>query len=126
MNGLDTNVLVRFLVADDESQSLKARRYIESAPAYINSIVLSEAIRVLEGAYGYQKDAIAGMLEKLLSTHEIQVERADVAVAALEHYRTSPACFTDCLIGLHNAAHGCAETGSFDRRARVVPGFRKL
>ena len=126
MNGLDTNVLVRYLTADDETQAAKARRYIESGPSYVNCIVLSEVVWVLESAYGFGKEAVITVLERLLSTHEVEVEDADVALAALRDYRRSNAGFTDCLIGQRNAAHGCDETGSFDRRAKGVAGFRML
>ncbi len=126
MNGLDTNVLIRYLVADDEAQGLKAKRYIESGPGYVNCIVLSEVVWVLESAYGYDKEAVVTMLERLLSTHEVAVEDADMALAALHDYRRSTAGFTDCLIGHRNAAHGCSETGSFDKRAKGVRGFKML
>lgn len=126
MNGLDTNVLIRYLVADDETQAAKAKRYIESGPSYINCIVLSEMVWVLESAYGYDKDAIIIALERLLSTHEVEVEDADVALAALHNYRRSTAGFTDCLIAHRNAVHGCSETGSFDKRAKGATGFKIL
>ena len=126
MNGLDTNVLIRYLVADDETQAAKAKRYIESGPSYVNCIVLSEVVWVLESAYGYDKEAVITALERLLSTHEVEVEDADVALAALHDYSRSTAGFTDCLIGHRNAVHGCAETGSFDKRAKGVMGFKML
>lgn len=126
MNGVDTNVIIRYLVADDEAQAVKAKRYIESSPIYVNCIVLSEVVWVLESAYNYDKEAIISALERLLSTHEVEVEDADVALAALYNYRQSAAEYTDCLIGHRNAAHGCGETGSFDKRAKGAPGFKVL
>jgi len=126
MNGLDTNVLIRYLVADDEAQAAKAKRYIESGPNYVNCIVLSEVVWVLESAYGFDKEAMITVLERLLSTHEVEVEDSDVALAALNDYRRSTAGFTDCLIGHRNVAHGCNETGSFDKRAKNVAGFKML
>lgn len=126
MRGVDTDVLVRYLVADDEAQATKARRYIETNTIYVNCIVLSEVVWVLEAAYGYDKPAIIDALERLLSTHEIEVEDAEAAIAALHDYRRSDAGYTDCLIGRHNIARGCAETGSFDRRAKNAAGFRML
>lgn len=126
MNGVDTNVLIRYLVADDPNQAAKARRYIESNAIYVNCIVLSEAVWVLDSAYGYDKAAIADILERLLSTHEIEVEDAETVLAALQDYRRSSAGFTDCLIGRRNAAHGCKETASFDKRAKVVGNFKML
>lgn len=126
MNGLDTNVLIRYLVADDEAQATTAKRYIESGPCYVNCIVLSEMVWVLESAYDYDKEAIATALERLLSTHEVEVEDADVALAALRDYRRSTAGFTDCLIAHRNTSHGCSETGSFDKRAKGIAGFKIL
>jgi predicted nucleic-acid-binding protein len=126
MNGLDTNVLIRYLVADDKAQAAKAKRYLESGTSYVNCIVLSEVVWALELAYGYDREAIIGAMERLLSTHEVEVEDADVALAALHDYRRSTAGFTDCLIGNRNAAHGCSETGSLDRRAKGIAGFKRL
>ncbi len=126
MNGLDTNVLIRYLVVDDEAQAAKAKRYIESGPSYVSCIVLSEVVWVLESAYGYDKEAIVRVLERLLSTQELEVEDADLALAALRDYRRLPTGFTDCLIGHRNAARGCSETGSFDKRAKSIRGFKML
>ena len=126
MNGLDTNVLIRYLVTDDAAQAARAKRYIESGSSYVNCIVLSEVVWVLESAYGYDKEAIVGVLERLLSTHEVQVEDADMALAALHDFRRSTAGFTDCLIGRRNAVQGCVETGSFDKGAKAAAGFKML
>ncbi len=37
MNGLDTNVLIRYLVVDDEDQSAKAERYLDSGTSYVTA-----------------------------------------------------------------------------------------
>ena len=52
MKGLDTNVVVRFLVRDDEQQWQIADRYINEAlqanePCLINNIVLCEVLLML-------------------------------------------------------------------------------
>ena len=80
----------------------------------------------MELAYGYDKAAISGALERLLSTHEVEVEDAEVALAALHDYSRSAAGFADCLIGHRSAAHGCSETGFFDKRVKGVAGFKRL
>jgi predicted nucleic-acid-binding protein len=128
MNGIDTSMLIRYLVVDDEAQAAKAKRYIESGSSHVSCIVLSEIVWVLESAYGYDKGAVIMVLERLLSTHEVEVgvEDADMALAALHDHRRSIAGFADCLIGRRNAAHGCSETGSFDKRAKGVAGFKML
>jgi predicted nucleic-acid-binding protein len=58
MIGFDTNVLARYLVRDD--------------PGLINRIVLCELVWVLESAYGYSKDTIVAVLEKLLRTSKLE------------------------------------------------------
>lgn len=56
MKGLDTNVIVRFLVRDDEEQWQIAVRYINEAmlanePCFVNNIVLCEVVWVLRTSY---------------------------------------------------------------------------
>lgn len=56
MIGLDTNVLVRYIVQDDPEQSAPATNLIEGqcmdqVPGFVNSIVLCELVWVLSGRY---------------------------------------------------------------------------
>jgi AbrB family looped-hinge helix DNA binding protein len=62
--GLDTNVLVRYLVQDDARQAAVATRQIEANRCFINLIVLCELVWVLDAAYGYDRQEIAGVIEK--------------------------------------------------------------
>ena len=78
MIGLDTNVLVRYLVQDDPGQSRKAtqviaKRCTRDDPGFVNRIVLCELVWVLESAYGYSKDTIVAVLEKLLRTSQLKI-----------------------------------------------------
>jgi predicted nucleic-acid-binding protein len=49
--GIDTNVLVRFIVQDDPEQSTRATRFMQvltkESPGFISSIVLAELTWVL-------------------------------------------------------------------------------
>ena len=73
--GLDTNVLVRFLVQDDAVQAEAATALIgsltEAAPGFVSREVLVELVWVLERAYNLGRADIAraldGLLEALLS-----------------------------------------------------------
>ncbi|MBI1865127.1 MAG: type II toxin-antitoxin system VapC family toxin, partial [Nitrospirae bacterium] len=109
MRGLDTNVLVRYLVQDDPGQAVRAARYIRNAmqaneTCFINSIVLCELVWVLDAAYEFPKNVIVDVLEKLFMTRQIEIENKDIAWAALGDYRTGKAGFADCLIGRRNMA----------------------
>ncbi len=61
MTGLDTKVLVRYIVRDDPIQTRAADDLIEGqpdAPAFINHIVLCEIVWVLRKACECEKDLI--------------------------------------------------------------------
>ena len=131
MNGLDTNVLVRYLIKDDPAQARKAAAFIrthctQASPCMINRIVLCELVWVLDVSYGYDRETIAGVLEKILRTHQFIVEDIDTAWAAWRDFRRSKADFADCLIGRINRAHGCEDTASFDRQAGGLDTFTRL
>lgn len=71
MRGLDTNVLVRYLVRDDKKQAEKASAYIHKITAsgkrcYVNHIVLCELVWVLESAYEYSKERSLRYSKKFL------------------------------------------------------------
>jgi len=72
MIGLDTNILVRLLVADDPEQTERARKLVSArctreSPGFINCIVLAELVWVLSGAYGLSRSQIANAVEALLA-----------------------------------------------------------
>ena len=65
MIGLDTNVLVRYLVQDEPGQVDAAARLIEGRstarlPGYVSVPVLVELVWVLAGAYRYERGVVAG------------------------------------------------------------------
>jgi predicted nucleic-acid-binding protein len=131
MIGLDTNVLVRYLMQDDPAQARAAARLIEraadeGAACWIGAIVLCELVWVLESGYEVPKDAIVETLEKIFLTRQFRIEDPDSAWAALEAYRRTGADFSDCLLGRHNSRSGCDYTATFDRALRALPEFRIL
>jgi len=121
--GLDTNVLVRYLVQDDPAQARRANALITGAldrneRCAIGTVVLCELVWVLRDAYGYDRATIAGTLEQLLDAIEFVVDASDIARQALAEYRTGPGDFADYVIGLRNRAVGCDATATFDRALR--------
>lgn len=128
MKGLDTNVLVRFIVKDDHRQGAKAAEFLRQTDEtfFINSIVLCEFVWVLETAYGYSRATIVQALTLILFTNQFEIEERDLALNALEDYRTSKGDFADCLIGRRNRASGCDKTATFDRKLRGLETFELL
>jgi predicted nucleic-acid-binding protein len=129
MIGIDTNVLVRFLVADDERQFEKARRLIRHEasrgdPVLISQLVLLECEWVLRSRYGLAKKALLDALSGLLDSPEVRIEDEASVEEALYLWKDSGANFADCLIAAKYRALGCSSTVSFDAKAAKLPGFR--
>jgi predicted nucleic-acid-binding protein len=131
MRGLDTNVLVRYLVKDDRRQAEVASAYILKAVAdggrcFINYIVLCELVWVLESAYGFGRREIAGVLEKILVARQFDIEQKDIVRQAVSDYGQGKGDLADYLIGRVNHEHGCNRTATFDRSLKNAPVFEVL
>ena len=122
MIGLDTNVLVRYIVQDDPGQSATAERLIEGrctaqASGYVSVLVLVELVWVLTSAYGYEKAAVIPVIRQFLRTAELAVEDHQTVWAALREFESGGADFADYVIAHRNHVHGCTRTYTFDQRA---------
>lgn len=127
MIGLDTNVLVRYVMQDDPKQSKKASTLIESltpeAPGFVPLVALVELVWVLTSCYGLTREQVAQALDALLHAKEIVLERAEQVMQALRQFRTSAADFADCLIERTATAAGCEKTMTFDAGAAKSAGM---
>jgi predicted nucleic-acid-binding protein len=127
MTGLDTNVLVRYIMQDDEKQSPQATKLIESltpeARGFVPLVALVEVVWVLAGCFELDREQLVAALEGLLRTKEIGVERADVVWRAVQVFAKGSADFADCLIERCAAAEGCERTMTFDRAAAKSCGM---
>lgn len=131
MKGIDTNVLVRYLVQDHKQQSAKATRFIEQnctadSPCVVGHIVLAELVWVLSANYEQTREEIAGIIERLLEAGEIDIEGSAVVWKSLRDYRASNVDFADHLIARHNQDEGCEFTVTFDKKAAKQPAFESL
>lgn len=130
MIALDTNVLVRYLVRDNEVQAEAAKALLSSlAPdnrAFICREVIVELVWVLERAYGFSRNQIATTLMELVATDVFLVEEGDDAFRAAFQYLASSADFSDLMI-LAAADRISARTlYSFDKRAARHNGVTLL
>ena len=131
MAGLDTNVLVRWLVDDDVAQSaLAAERFLIAASQqqrlFVPVTVTLELEGVLRSRYRFGKTDIQRALTALLETRELLFQSEDAIERALHAWRDGSADFADCLhAGLCSAA-GHAPLLSFDVRAARQAGAELL
>jgi len=128
MLGLDTNVLVRFLVQDDQAQFERAQKLIgrelrAGSGVLISLLVLLETEWVLRSRYSLAKSEILAAFSGLLASAELRFEDEHSIEEALFAWKESPADFAECLIGARHRALGCRATASFDLKATKLPGF---
>jgi predicted nucleic-acid-binding protein len=128
MIGIDTNVLVRFLVGDDLAQFGRAQRLIvreanRGEPVLISQVVLLETEWVLRSRYEVSKAEMLSLLSALLGADELRIEDEPSVEEALYFWQESNAGFADCLIGVRHRALGCQATATFDTRASRLAGF---
>lgn len=131
MIGLDTNVVIRYLVQDDPAQALAATRLIERSlspenPGLITAVTLCEIVWVLAECYQADRARIESVIEGLLASRQVVVEEAEVVWRALRDWREVTADFSDALIGRWVAALGGSKTVTFDRAAAKLPQFELL
>lgn len=128
MLGIDTNILVRFLVQDDEAQFEKARKLIKREVAagrrvFVNQLVLMETEWVLRSRYSVSKLQIIKAISGLLDATDVQFEDEPAIEEAIFIWKESTADFADCLIGAKNRRLGCRATATFDFKASKLPSF---
>jgi len=117
--GLDTNVLVRYLVDDDPEQSPRAAALVERAiedgeRLFVPQVVLCELMWVLESVYRESREDIVTVLRDLLRTRQLSIEEPDLARKALDSYAERGGDFADYVVVERCRAAGCERVASFD------------
>ena len=126
MRAVDTNVLVRLFIRDNDTQVAVAEDFIEGG-AWISHLVLAETLWVLVTAYRRDPSEIIRNVEMLLEHSRFTFQDPDVVEAALAHYRRRPSLkFTDCLILEIARKAGHMPLGTFDRNLAKVHGGQRL
>ncbi|MCP3962355.1 MAG: type II toxin-antitoxin system VapC family toxin [bacterium] len=126
MRSVDTNVLVRLITRDDAEQARAAEEFARPG-GWISHLVLAETTWVLSSVYELKPAAIARAVEMLLNHQHLSVQGRSTVVAALEHFKKSPALgLSDCLVLEIARKAGHLPLGTFDRRLSALPGAHRL
>ncbi|MFC1706486.1 PIN domain-containing protein [Planctomycetota bacterium] len=128
MIALDTNVLVRFLVEDDEKQARRAKELIQTAiehetGLFLSDIVLCETVWVLEVSYGFNREQIEQVLRSILAARYVRFTSSDRVARAIKAYATGRGDFADYMIREHARTAGCEAVYTFDKALKRDGGF---
>lgn len=131
MIGVDTNVLVRLFVSDDETQHQLARKFFaarsRSDAAFVSLVVAVEFVWVLTRAFRRKQAEALSLLRIVLTSEDAVVEQDERLLLAVQLALETEADFADILIGGAGELAGCTTTVTFDRDAsRRISGMELL
>lgn len=134
MIGVDTNVLLRWLIdaemvddnAPDQTRLVEDLILRSGEQFFVNHIVIAETIWVLRNKVGQKKTIIRDVVERILHSANVVVLDADTVSSALNSFLNHPGDFSDHLIGEVNRQNGCRTTMTFDKAASKSPNFSEL
>lgn len=129
MIGLDTNVVVRYLVQDEPDQSATASTVIdaltEKGPGFLSLVTVVELHWVLRRAYKISTARCAELVEGLLDARELRVDQDSIVRAALTA-SSGGLDFAGAVIAELGRVAGCEHTVTFDQRAAQLDEMRLL
>lgn len=131
MPGLDTNVLVRWILDDEPRQAARVQRLFEEVreqqlPLFVPSTVMLELEWVLRSRYEFDKSTVLGTFNALLETQELEFQDEPALERALSLYRQGSADFADCLHAGQCGSAGRAPMITFDETAARLPSVELL
>lgn len=131
MPGLDTNVLVRWIVDDDPRQATRVQKLFEEvretrSPLFVPSTVMLELEWVLRSRYKFDKSTILSAFNALLETQELEFQDEPALERALSSYRQSSADFADCMHAGQCGSAGRTPMITFDDTAARLPNVELL
>ena len=109
---VDTNVILRYLLCDNEKQAEIAKDLIEGG-AFLLPEVLMETSHVLRTFYEIDRQSIAEQL--LIVLRWVEMERKEIMFRAVEIFAETKLDFVDCILA---AYHGVdkVEVVTFDKK----------
>jgi predicted nucleic-acid-binding protein len=128
--GVDTNVLVRFLVEDDPKQNAIARDFFSKRsaedPAFVSATVIAETVWVLRRNLKLPLATVSDLVQNLLAADRLVVEFTEELDALLSQ-ETPRTDIADYLIAWSATRAGCQTTVTFDKTsAEAIPGMELL
>ena len=112
MIGIDTSILLRYLLKDDPALSPRALEIIAANDCFISRAALTEMVCTLESYYRSPRADIGRALDTLLSLRRVSVEDGAVTERAVSWYKQGMD-FGDAMIAA--SSHGLARVATFDR-----------
>ena len=127
MIGLDTNILLRYVVEDGSPQTLVATKFVETELSlvdrgYVSLPVLFEFVWTLRSTYAFEADAVRRTVSALLTVAQLEFEDRELIARAL----AADAQLPDVLISHLAFRRGCTRLVTFDKKFARLDGVELL
>ena len=131
MMALDTNILVRFLVNDDDSQAATVYRLfkqteVHQEPLFVPLLVVLETIWVLQSSYDIPDADIVSAINQLLLMPILKFDRQAAIQGFISSAREKKLDLADLLIAHSAIASHCQSVYTFDKKAAAYKVFKLL
>ncbi|MCI8863473.1 MAG: type II toxin-antitoxin system VapC family toxin [Lachnospiraceae bacterium] len=110
---LDTNMILRYLLNDNEEMALKAENVIKKERVYVTIEIIAEVVYVLKGVYSVEREEIKESLLAFLK--EVAAVEEDVLKLGIETYAKHNLDFPDCILYAYHRMKGY-EIKTFDKK----------
>jgi predicted nucleic-acid-binding protein len=118
---VDTSVILRLLVRDDEIQMKAAENLIRESGSrgvtlYLLPVTILEIVWVLEKVYKYDKKAVRELVEAIINTPQLKIDMEDVFRKALRVYEEKNIKFADAVMGCWGLEKGLKAVYTYDEK----------
>lgn len=112
MRLIDANVILRYLLMDNQEMAYQAKEIIDTG-AYAKPEIIAEVVYVLKGVYKINRQTVSIYIKTLLKS--IYCEESAPLIYALNLYADSTLDFIDCLLVAYQALNN-ESVFTFDKK----------
>lgn len=112
---LDTNIILRYLLNDNEQLADEAEKIIKEESSFVTVEIIAEVVYVLKNVYSIERDTIKSSLLQFLS--EVQSNEMEVIKLGLTTYSEKNLDFVDCILYAYHKVKGY-EIKTFDKKLK--------
>ncbi len=109
----DTNMILRYLLNDNQEMADKAEVYLDTGNVHVTVEVIAEVVYVLKGVYSMEREKISETIIDFLNL--VRCREADVLTCALDLYGKRSFDFIDCVLYAYHKVRGI-EIATFDQK----------
>lgn len=110
----DANMILRYLLNDNDEMAEKAERYLQTEEVSVTIEVIAEVVYVLNGVYSMEREKISDTIQDFLRL--VNCRDLDALTVGLKTYKEHNLDFVDCIL------YGYTYAEYLQENARVKSG----